>query len=67
VSARRDLAALLAGMDAMEPGGRDAAINQCQAAQWPVERKISRADFVVWTRGALEAHAQQLERSFVKL
>jgi len=42
-------------------------IRQRLAAQWPVERKISRADFVVWTDGALDAHAQQLERIFVKL
>jgi dephospho-CoA kinase len=37
------------------------------AAQWPVEQKISRADFVVWTEGALGAHTQQLKRIFVKL
>jgi dephospho-CoA kinase len=42
-------------------------IQQRLAAQWPVEQKISRADFVVWTEGALDAHAQQLERIFVKL
>jgi dephospho-CoA kinase len=42
-------------------------IEQRLAAQWPVEQKISRADFVVWTDGALDAHAQQLERIFVKL
>ena len=42
-------------------------IKQRLAAQWPVEQKISRADFVVWTDGALDAHAQQLERIFVKL
>jgi dephospho-CoA kinase len=42
-------------------------IQQRLAAQWPVEQKISRADFVVWTDGALDAHAQQLERIFVKL
>ena len=42
-------------------------IRQRLAAQWPVEQKISRADFVVWTDGALDAHAQQLERIFVKL
>ena len=42
-------------------------IRQRLAAQWPVEQKISRADFVVWTDGALAAHAQQLERIFVKL
>jgi dephospho-CoA kinase len=42
-------------------------IKQRLAAQWPVEQKISRADFVVWTDGALDAHAQQLEQIFVKL
>ena len=42
-------------------------IQQRLAAQWTVEQKISRADFVVWTEGALDAHAQQLERIFVKL
>ena len=42
-------------------------IQQRLAAQWPVEQKISRADFVVWTDGALDAHAQQLERIFLKL
>ena len=42
-------------------------IKQRLAAQWPVEQKISRADFVVWTDSALDAHAQQLERIFVKL
>jgi dephospho-CoA kinase len=42
-------------------------IRQRLAAQWPVEQKISRANFVVWTDGALDAHAQQLERIFVKL
>jgi dephospho-CoA kinase len=42
-------------------------IQQRLAAQWPVEQKISRADFVVWTDGALVAHGQQLERIFVKL
>jgi len=51
----------------MEPGGRDSAINQRLAAQWPVEQKIGRADFVVWSDGALDTHAQQLERIFVKL
>jgi dephospho-CoA kinase len=42
-------------------------IKQRLAAQWPVEQKISRADFVVWTEGALDMHARQLERIFVKL
>jgi len=42
-------------------------IQQRLAAQWPVEQKISRADFVVWTDGALDVHASQLEQIFVKL
>jgi dephospho-CoA kinase len=42
-------------------------IKQRLAAQWPVEQKISRADFIVWTDGVLDAHAQQFERIFVKL
>ena len=42
-------------------------IQQRLAAQWPVEQKIARADFVVWTDGALDVHAQQLKRIFVKL
>ena len=42
-------------------------IRQRLAAQWPVEQKISRADFVVWTDGALDTHTRQLERIFVKL
>jgi len=42
-------------------------IQQRLAAQWPVEQKISRADFVVWTDGALDVPAQQLERIFATL
>ncbi|MCX8156410.1 MAG: dephospho-CoA kinase [Verrucomicrobiae bacterium] len=32
------------------------------AAQWPVEEKIRRADFVIWTEGSLAAHQAQVER-----
>jgi dephospho-CoA kinase len=42
-------------------------IRQRLAAQWPVDQKISRADFVVWTEGALETHQQQIDRIFAKL
>jgi dephospho-CoA kinase len=42
-------------------------IGQRLAAQWPVEQKIARSDFVVWTEGALDGHAQQLERILQKL
>jgi dephospho-CoA kinase len=36
-------------------------IKQRIAAQIPVDQKIARADFVVWTDGDLDAHARQLE------
>lgn len=43
-------------------GWTDDQIRQRVAAQWPVEKKIAQADFVVWTDTTLEAHAAQLER-----
>ena len=42
-------------------------IKQRLAAQWPIERKIARSDFVVWTEGALDMHARQLEQIMAKL
>lgn len=36
-------------------------INQRLAAQMPVEQKIARSHFVVWTDGVLAVHAQQLD------
>jgi len=32
------------------------------SAQWPVEKKMALADFVVWTEAGLDVHAAQLER-----
>lgn len=37
-------------------------ISQRLAAQWPVEQKIARSDFMIWTDGALAVHAEQLDR-----
>ena len=37
-------------------------IEQRIQAQWPVEKKMALADFVVWTEGKLAVHAEQLER-----
>jgi dephospho-CoA kinase len=37
-------------------------IQQRLAAQWPVAQKIARSNFVVWTDGSPEAHAEQIER-----
>ncbi len=42
-------------------------IEQRLAAQWPVEQKIARSDFVVWTDGALEVHTQQLDRILARV
>ena len=42
-------------------------IKQRIAAQMPVEQKIARADFVIWTDGALDAHIRQIERIFAAL
>ena len=43
-------------------GWTDDQIRQRLAAQWPVEKKMARSEFVVWTDTTLEAHAAQLER-----
>lgn len=32
------------------------------AAQWPIQEKIQRADFVIWSEGSLAAHRAQVER-----
>jgi dephospho-CoA kinase len=37
------------------------------AAQMPVEHKIARSDFVVWTDGTMEAHKQQIGMIAAKL
>ncbi len=37
-------------------------IQQRLAAQWPVEKKMARSDFIVWSEGVLEVLAEQLGR-----
>ena len=49
-----------------ERGWSRAEIGLRLAAQWPVEEKIARADFVIWTDTTLEAHAAQLEKALAK-
>ncbi|MGB7768847.1 MAG: dephospho-CoA kinase [Verrucomicrobiia bacterium] len=51
----------------LERGWTPEQIQQRLAAQWPVDQKIARADFVVWTDGSLAAHAEQLERIVARL
>jgi dephospho-CoA kinase len=45
-------------------GWDEEQINRRLQAQWPVEKKMELANFVVWTEGAVESHQQQLERIF---
>jgi dephospho-CoA kinase len=42
-------------------------INQRIVAQMPVDQKIARADFVVWTDGGLDMHTRQIERILARL
>jgi dephospho-CoA kinase len=37
------------------------------AAQWPVEKKMEQANFLVWTEAGLKVHAEQLERIIPKV
>jgi dephospho-CoA kinase len=48
-------------------GWSDEQIYQRIAAQMPVEQKIARADFVVWTDGALDSHKEQIGRIIASL
>jgi dephospho-CoA kinase len=43
-----------------ERGWTPAQIQQRIAAQMPVEEKIARSDFVIWTEGVLGVHEQQV-------
>jgi dephospho-CoA kinase len=43
-------------------GWSEEQIQQRIAAQWPIERKMERADYVVWNEGELTGLAPQLER-----
>ena len=37
-------------------------IQQRIAAQWPINNKIACANYVIWSEGSLDIHAEQLER-----
>jgi dephospho-CoA kinase len=39
-------------------------IQQRVAAQWPVEKKIARSNFVIWNEGGMDVLAEQLGRVF---
>ena len=39
-------------------------ITRRSAAQMPIEEKLARSNFAIWTEGSLEAHAAQMSRVF---
>ncbi len=51
----------------LERGWTPEQIKQRMAAQMPIGEKIARSDFVIWTEGSLEAHAEQFERIITRL
>lgn len=48
-------------------GWSDQEIGQRLAAQLPIEQKLARADFVIWTEGDRELTARQLDRLLARL
>jgi dephospho-CoA kinase len=42
-------------------------ITQRMQAQWPTERKITKADYLVWTEAGLDVHVAQIERILERL
>jgi len=51
----------------LERGWTSEQISQRNAAQMPVDQKIARADFVVWTDGDLASHEEQVGRILSRL
>jgi dephospho-CoA kinase len=51
----------------LERGWTPEQIRQRIAAQMPIEEKIARADFVVWTDGDLDSHEAQISRVIASL
>ncbi len=43
-------------------GWTQTEIRQRIEAQWPIEKKMAAADYVIWSEGSLEVHAAQVER-----
>jgi len=37
-------------------------IDQRIRAQWPIEQKLAKADYVIWTEAGLDVHTEQLDR-----
>jgi dephospho-CoA kinase len=43
-------------------GWSERELEQRIAAQWPIEKKIVAADYLIWSEGSMEIHAAQLDR-----
>ena len=50
-----------------ERGWSNEQIAQRNQAQWLVEKKMDRANFVIWTEAGLDLHAAQLDRILTRL
>jgi dephospho-CoA kinase len=50
-----------------ERGWSDQQIEQRIASQWPIEKKIGAAQFVIWSEGELDAHEAQVDRILERL
>lgn len=48
-------------------GWTEAQLRQRVESQWPIERKIGASDYVIWSEGALDLHAAQLDRILARL
>ena len=46
----------------LERGWTQEQIQQRIQAQWHIEKKIALSDYVIWTEGGTDLHAEQLER-----
>lgn len=42
-------------------------IQQRNSAQWPIDKKVAASTFVIWTEGAMDLHATQLDRILQRL
>jgi dephospho-CoA kinase len=51
----------------VERGWLPEQIEQRLQAQWPVEKKMTAANYVVWTEAGLDAHAAQIDRILSRL
>ena len=51
---------------ALERGWTEEQIKSRVAAQWPIAEKMAQANYVVWSEGAVDILANQLERIFIK-